>query len=101
MADKADSYKEAHNYCRSAMEYYFKLGTMSFALNALLIAALSYTLSDNLPSEHQRIRSYLPIIIVSIGVVYNLGALIAYRIIATIFTRVRQSISDYERDIRM
>lgn len=64
-------YEELHRYGRTIYETFFRLAQMSFVLNGTLGAAFSYIYRK----ENQQDMWWFGLLTVSLGIIYNIGAL--------------------------
>ena len=73
------NYIEANAYIRNVFDNFFKLATISFSLNAILLTGLAILLGRTDPSNMHSIIDDLVVSLCWFGILFNSGAFFAYR----------------------
>lgn len=78
-----ESYRQANQYARANYEGFYKHATISFAFNALLLTAFGFIFKDSAGTPQiasaGNLINTMTLGLASLGVVFNLGALVAFR----------------------
>lgn len=88
-----EAFREANAHWRSIFEQFYKHAGITFVLNGVLFTALSYTLSDQRPdanSDYAAVQTVIGLMASFIGIVFNLGAGIAFVRIWTAWRDIHQ-----------
>lgn len=89
-------YREANMYARSIYDTFYKHAAISFTLNLTLLASVGYAVRAEIAPLYRELVPYFVVGLSGIGLIFNSGALAAFRTLWQTWHRVHVLIRNIE-----